>query len=647
MTNYTTQLSSGALQDILQQRGPDRPILQVLNMKKIQSEQQSVDRYRLQMSDGTNFQPCMLATQMNEKIDSGELDKYSVVRVTRYLCNTIHERRIIIIINLEVLCRGAEAGGAIGQPQALELLKISNGTTTANQGPGGGGASRVGASGGGGDGAARGQGYGGGGGGSNAGPPHSFPPRPVTASNAARPGGPPKPSYSTAAPPSRPGFDASFSSSQRPVFPIASLSPYQTKWTIRVRVASKPSIRTWSNSRGEGRVLNVDLVDETGEIRACAFNEVADKMQAQLEMGQVYYISRGRLRPANKKFSSVKNDYELNMVEDTEVELCTEGAPDLPSLQYNFTNIADIESAEPNTLIDVIGVCKSAAELSTVTSRSTSKKISKRDIQLMDRSGKVVNLTLWGAEAEAFDGSACPVIAIRGCKVSDFGGRSLSSQFSSLMNIDPDIPEAHQLRGWFDSVGKNKEVSSISDQRSGGSGQVAAFLTIEQVRDLDLGHGEKPDYFNCKSTITFSKKDNCLYKACPTEGCNKKVTDHNGQYTCEKCNQTFPNFKYRIILAINTADHSGSQWLTCFQDTAMEMLGVSGDELGQMRETDEPAYDNVFQQANFKEYVFRIRAKVDTFNDEQRLKCYCVAASPVNYVQETRRRIEEIKAMLA
>ena len=95
-------------------------------------------------------------------------------------------------------------------------------------------------------------------------------------------------------------------------------------------------------------------------------------------------------------------------------------------------------------------------------------QITKRDIQLVDRSGKVVNLTLWGSEAEAFDGSSCPVIALKGCKVSDFGGRSLSTQFSSLMNVDPDIPEAHQLRGWFDSVGKNKEVSSISDQRSGG-----------------------------------------------------------------------------------------------------------------------------------------------------------------------------------
>ena len=89
----------------------------------------------------------------------------------------------------------------------------------------------------------------------------------------------------------------------------------------------------------------------------------------------------------------------------------------------------------------------------------------------MDRSGKVVSLTIWGAEAEGFDGSTCPVMALKGCKVSDFGGRSLSTHFSSLMNLDPDIPEAHQLRGWFDSVGKNKEVTSISDQRMGGGGE--------------------------------------------------------------------------------------------------------------------------------------------------------------------------------
>ena len=120
---------------------------------------------------------------------------------------------------------------------------------------------------------------------------------------------------------------------------------------------------------------------------------------------------------------------------------------------------------------------------------------------------------------------------------------------------------------------------------------------------------------------------------------------------------------------INTADHSGSQWLSCFQETATEVLGTSAEELGRMKDTDESAFDGVFQQANFKEYIFKVRAKMDTFNvsiiiytllavwslngfvlcvqDEQRLKCYCVVATPVNYVQETRRRIEEIKTMLA
>ena len=33
--------------------------------------------------------------------------------------------------------------------------------------------------------------------------------------------------------------------------------------------------------------------------------------------------------------------------------------------------------------------------------------------------------------------------------------------------------------------------------------------------------------------------------------------------------------------------------------------------------------------------------------DEQRLKCLCVGATPVSYAQETKRRLEDIRAMLA
>ena len=62
-------------------------------------------------------------------------------------------------------------------------------------------------------------------------------------------------------------------------------------------------------------------------------------------------------------------------------------------------------------------------------------------------------------------------------------------------------------------VGKNlSSPLSLSDLLC--AGQAAGFLTVDQVRELDLGHGEKPDYFNCKATITFCRKDNCLYKVC-------------------------------------------------------------------------------------------------------------------------------------
>ena len=51
-------------------------------------------------------------------------------------------------------------------------------------------------------------------------------------------------------------------------------------------------------------------------------------------------------------------------------------------------------------------------------------------------------------QADKFDGSRQPVMAIRGARVSDFGGRSLSILSSSTVIVNPDIPEAYKLRGW-------------------------------------------------------------------------------------------------------------------------------------------------------------------------------------------------------
>lgn len=83
-------------------------------------------------------------------------------------------------------------------------------------------------------------------------------------------------------------------------------------------------------------------------------------------------------------------------------------------------------------------------------------------------------------------------------------------------------------------------------------GMLTPFLTFSQVKELDLGHREKPDYFNVKATITYANSEKCLYMACANTDCNKKVTEGStGDYFCEKCNQSSPDFKYRMILSVS------------------------------------------------------------------------------------------------
>lgn len=52
---------------------------------------------------------------------------------------------------------------------------------------------------------------------------------------------------------------------------------------------------------------------------------------------------------------------------------------------------------------------------------------------------------MWGKEAEDFDGSNNPVLAIKGARVGEFnGGKNLSLTNSSVLQKNPDLPEAHK-----------------------------------------------------------------------------------------------------------------------------------------------------------------------------------------------------------
>ena len=70
---------------------------------------------------------------------------------------------------------------------------------------------------------------------------------------------------------------------------------------------------------------NFDLVDREGTmIQGTAFNEQALYMDKLLEIDCIYTFSNGLVKLANKRFTSIKNDYCLTFSKDSLCEKCAE-----------------------------------------------------------------------------------------------------------------------------------------------------------------------------------------------------------------------------------------------------------------------------------------------------------------------------------
>lgn len=406
------------------------------------------------------------------------------------------------------------------------------------------------------------------------------------------------------------------------IYPIEALSPYAHKWTIKARCSHKSDVKTWHNKNGEGKLFSVNLLDESGEIRGTAFGEQVDSLFDIFHEGGVYYVtSPCRVNMAKKQFSNLSNDYELMFERDTVVEKAEEQSG-VPQVRFNFTNIADLQSVEKDSTIDAIGVLKEVGETSQIVSKTTSKPYDKRELTIVDNTGYSVRLTIWGNTATSFEANPESVVAFKGVKVSDFGGRSLSLLSSGSMTIDPDIDDAHRLKGWYLAQGKNDQFAThaqMNGSMTAAGGRGDPMKTILQIKEENLGMSETTDYFTTKATVIYIKQDNVSYPACLSEGCNKKVVENDpGQWRCERCDKTHAKPEHRYIMSINVSDHTGQIWLSCFDDVGRQIMGMSADQLMELRENDSKAADDAFQEANCKSMNFKCRAKMDTFQDQQR-----------------------------
>ncbi|KAF4121108.1 replication factor A1 [Geosmithia morbida] len=610
MEAASAALSRGALDAIF--NDPEKaekmfpvPVLQCLQVKQMAPSAQAGDRWRLVISDGEHYVQSMLATKANQVIHDGKLVRGSFARVKQYQPNNLKGRRhlhsILIILDLEVI----EDYGVldkIGEPVSMDAAPAgqvagqaagdnNNNNNNNNSGNAIAGNDFYGA----------------------------------------------KKEEPTQSKPSAVPAAKTVTHAGSTIHPIEALSFFTHKWTIKARVTLKSDIKRWQKANSEGKLFSVNLLDESGEIKATGFNDQCDAFYDLLQEGSVYYISTPcKVALAKKQFTNLPNDYELTFERDTVIEKADDQSS-VPQMRFNFCTIQELQSVEKDSTVDVIGVLKDAGEVSEIISKKDGRPFQKRELTVVDDTGFSVRVTVWGKTATSFDANPESVVAFKGTKVSDFGGKSLSLLSSGTMSVDPDIPDAHRLKGWYDSAGRGDNFATHQNSASmaGATGRKDEITTIRKVKDDNLGHDEQA-YFTIIATNVFTKQDSFSYPACPSQGCNnKKVTElGDGTWQCEKCNIAHEKPNHRYILSINVADFTNHMWLTCFDEAARVVMGVPANELMEMRESDDAAFQSAFEAATLQKFNFRCRARMDTYGNTPKIRYQVLSVSAVDYKSE-------------
>lgn len=211
---------------------------------------------------------------------------------------------------------------------------------------------------------------------------------------------------------------------------IASLNPYMGNWCVKAKLSLKGDVRTFRNAKGEGKVMTIELVDEAGTaIQATMWKDAIDSYDSILEVGKVFYVAKGTLRPANKQYSNCSNDYEMSLDGRCEIEVCTDSV-DMSKMQRGY-ELVKIDSLAMKIggrgSVDVLAVVQTVGELGAVRRKSDNEEIQRRDVTLVDDTGKSISLTLWNAlaveQGEQLSQMTNPIIAVRGLRVTDYNGK--------------------------------------------------------------------------------------------------------------------------------------------------------------------------------------------------------------------------------
>lgn len=309
-----------------------------------------------------------------------------------------------------------------------------------------------------------------------------------------------------------------------------------------------------------------------------------------------------------------------------------------------------------NEYVDVIGCVKEISEIRNFISKNNGKEFQTRRVVLVDQTGAAVELTMWNDDAKKLTPEntvmGC-VVVFPSCRVSDFGGKSLSA---SKFIKDIKCTEREVLEKWWKSGGDKQEVTKLTVKGSGRRSQQVPWYEAKQM-NLGIPSNEEErmqsdqfrgHYFNVRGTVTAivnNIEKPPYYLSCPKEANSLgKVEEQDGKWFCAKTGELYDSYLPRYILRYNISDWSDGQYVSTYNDLAEQLLGTPASEVeGYVRQGDSEAFHKVFDKGLWTTGDFTIRAKEQIYEQQSRIRYDVVAFREVNYVEQCTKMVNILK----
>lgn len=465
------------------------------------------------------------------------------------------------------------------------------------------------------------------------------------------------------------------------------LTTLSKDYKLLVKVTSKGEIKQYRN--GKGKLFSFVIMDELGnKMQVVGFDKIADKFKDEIVENNIYEITGGYIRTADKRFDPPGSDYKLILNESSVITLKNDDEKNFKDKfedpDNKFWNLTEIKEAPINTIANVVCVVTDKGETNYKDTKSGSILI--RKLFVLDQSNEKMELTLWRNLTQLNINNG-DILVCKKVRVNDFGGKNLTSTTESKIFINPIITDFPEISKEIQSLkvfseqnelnkGINQEqqnnnekkkdiiinnnnslnkseinnsINNLTPKKEFNDKIVYIDYILEEMNKYiltDFDH--RFPFYKIRATVThLGHTEKNFYPGCPNRECNRKLTYSNGDWICQSCRQSFKFPKYYYSLNIRVKDCSSEYWVDIFGKPAEMIMNISADDYRNILvNRDEEKLGQISEGVEYKEFYFLLKVRLNKYNDTTKKKFTATKIEKINKKENTIKLINDIKMKL-